>query len=253
MSKSICAHQISEINVGNPVKYIGTILLYCFWCAFVSAQQLNEAIEPLIEGDNVISLSQDNTLDNWQVPSNLWSIKNGIIIGDTKGEKLDASQWLYTKQSFKDFEFTCELKLSGDERRNTGIYYRVKTFLFTNARGTKSYMAPSGYEFDAAFYQDNGINNKRNDRGALADWYARRSLRILADQSLINKVFKTDQWNRMTIRALANRLEYWINGIKVMNYVDHDPQASREGLIGFQLHNGSAMKVEFRYIAVQRL
>ena len=52
----------------------------------------------------------------------------------------------------------------------------------------------------------------------------------------------------MTIRARGNRLEYWINGIKVMDYRDPDPKGSREGVIGFQMHDGSVMKAEYRDI-----
>jgi hypothetical protein len=229
------------------------LILFCILCFssinFSQAQQKNEAIEPILKGEGVIQLIKGDALNDWLVPSSFWSIRDGVIIGDTRGEKLNASQWLYTKQSFGDFEFTIELKLSGDHRRNTGIYYRVHPFLFTNAKGTKSYQAPSGYEFDASFH----IEGNRNDRGALADWYARRSLRILPDQTIINQVYKPDEWNRMTIRARGNRLEYWINGIKIMDYLDQDTKASKVGVIGFQLHNGSVMKVEYKNSYVRPL
>ena len=54
----------------------------------------------------------------------------------------------------------------------------------------------------------------------------------------------------MTIRAHGNRLEYWMNGIKVMDYLDNDPKGSSEGIIGLQIHDGSIMKVEYRNIRV---
>ncbi len=87
----------------------------------------------------------------------------------------------------------------------------------------------------------------------MGDWYMRPSLRIYADPAIINQTYKPDSWNRMTIRARGNRLEYWINGIKVMDYVDQDPKGSREGVIGFQMHDGSVMKVEYRNIRVLAL
>ena len=107
-------------------------------------------------------------------------------------------------------------------------------------------MAPSGYEFDAAY--DNPI--KDNYWGSLGDWYARPKLRIYPDQVIIDKAYTPEDWNRMTIRALGNHLEYWINGIKVMDFTDHDPKGSREGTIGFQIHNGSVMKLEYRNIQI---
>jgi hypothetical protein len=205
----------------------------------------------------VVSLNTDlcgstrlgDTLNNWVLPSDDWSIKNGVITGDTGAKKLDISQWLYTKQRFKNFEFTTEVKLGGDDRRNSGIYFRVNTFIFKNARGNKSYEAPSGYEFDLARHKP----NKRNYWGALGDWFARKSLRIFADQTLIAKTYTPLEWNRLTIRARDNRIEYWINGFKVMDYIDTDPKASREGTIGFQLHDGTVMKVEYKNILVRPL
>src|SRR5690606_6800315 len=102
--------------------------------------------------------------------------------------------------------------------------------------------APSGYEFDAA--------PSNNFWGSLGDWYVRPSLRIHADPTIIKDVVNLDGWNRMTIRARGNRLEYWINGVKIMDYLDKDPEGSREGVIGFQIHDGSIMKIEYRNIRV---
>jgi len=78
----------------------------------------------------------------------------------------------------------------------------------------------------------------------------KKDLYMYLDQSIINDVYKTGRWNRMTFRARGNRLEYWLNGMKVMDFVDNDPKASRNGIIGFQLHDGSVMKAEFRNVRV---
>ncbi len=205
------------------------------------SQDDNEAIEPTVNGPGTIDLLEGGTLDAWKVPSARWSIEGESIVANTGAEKLEIPEWLYTKKRFKNFEFTCELKLSGDNHRNTGIYYRANTFLF---EGYKTFEAPSGYEFDAAFHNP----ERKNFWGSLGDWYARKSLRIYPDQTIINQVYKPEKWNRLTICARGNRLEYWINGIKVLDYLDHDPKASREGVIGFQIHDGSIMKVEYRNI-----
>lgn len=210
----------------------------------VFSQEANEAKEPLVKGEGVIDLLEGGKLDAWKVPSDRWTLEELSIIGSTGEEKLNTPEWLYTKQEFSDFEFSCELRLTGDNRRNTGIYYRVNTFLYKGQN--KSYDAPSGYEFDAAYHNP----GKRNFRGSLGDWYARPALRIFPDQDIISRAYKSEDWNRMTIRARGNRLEYWINGIKIMDYQDHDPNGSRKGIIGFQIHDGSVMKVEYRNIRV---
>lgn len=38
-----------------------------------------------------------------------------------------------------------------------------------------------------------------------------------------------------------------------MDFIDPDPKGSRVGTIGFQIHNGSVMKVEYRKIRVLSL
>ena len=208
------------------------------------SQDDNEANEPTITGPGAIDLFEGGSLDAWKVPSARWYVDKGSIVGHTGDEKLETPEWLYTKQRFSDFEFTCELRLTGDNHRNTGIYYRVNVILFQGNQ--KSFEAPSGCEFDAAFHNP----AKKNFWGSLGDWYVRPSLRIYPDPAIIDQAYQPEKWNRMTIRARGNRLEYWINGIKVMDYLDYDPEASPEGVLGFQIHNGSVMKVEYRNIRV---
>ncbi len=120
--------------------------------------------------------------------------------------------------------------------------------LFKNKRNGHSYEAPAGYECDC--YHN---PTKSNNWGSLGNWYERPSFRILTDQTIINETYKPKEWNRITIRARGNRLEHWINGVKVMDYVDKAPEASSKGAIGIQLHDGSVMKVECCNIRVRPL
>lgn len=225
-------------------------------CAFLTmpsralSQTANDAIEPSVNGPGTIDLLAGGKLDAWTVPSAHWAVEAGSIVGQTGTAKLEQPEWLYTKQRFGDFEFTCELRLTGDDSRNSGIYYRAKVFVFQGHGASKGnrkpFEAPSGYEFDAAF----NAPGKTKFNGTLGDWYARPGLRIFPDPAIMEQAFQNEQWNRMTLRARGNRLEHWLNGIKIMDYVDSDPQGSREGLIGFQMHNGAVMKVEYRNIRV---
>lgn len=239
-----------------------------------SSEEANEAIEPTVSGPGTIDLFDGATLDSWDVPSDRWYVDEESIVGDTQSKELSAPEWLYTKQRFKDFAFTCELKLTGDEERNTGIYYRVNTILFRGHEdeeeeelgepeehtvegdeeeeeedGWQPFEAPSGYEMDA-FHGSEPESGEPDFWGSLGDWYKRPDLRIFADLEVIRRVLKSDDWNRLTIRARGNRLEHWINGVKVVDYVDRDPNASREGVIGFQIHDGAVMEVRCRNIHV---
>jgi len=98
------------------------------------------------------------------------------------------------------------VRLTGTRHPNSGLYYRVKPIRWQ--RGERSFEAPSGYEFDIAHGKFNAT---------LGDWYARPKLRIWPESELIAKVYQKEEWNRLTIRAIGNHLEYWLNGSKVID------------------------------------
>ena len=77
------------------------------------SQSVNEAIEPPVNGPEVIDLIEGGTLEAWKVPSDNWKLEGESVIGSTGEEGLDIPEWLYTKQQFGDFVFTCELQLTG--------------------------------------------------------------------------------------------------------------------------------------------
>ena len=225
------------------MKYLQSLFVCCLLLVPRPAfsADSNEASEPEVNGPSAIDLLAGGSLDAWKIPSKRWAFSDAAMVASTGTEKLNLPEWIYTKQRFGDFVFTCELKLTGDDRRNTGIYFRANPFLF---EGYKTFEAPSGYEFDAGKPRA----GKNNFWGSLGDWYARKTLRIFADQTTINQAYRPEDWNRMTIRARGNRLEYWVNGIKVMDFRDPDPNGSREGFIGLQIHDGSVMKMAYRNI-----
>lgn len=210
----------------------------------VQAQAVKSDAEPILEGDAVIELIQADSFEGWLVPSDCWSIEDGVIIGDTGPDPLNAPEWLYTTQRFADFVFSCEVQLTGSRNPNSGIYYRVNPIQYRWKNGGPTYEAAAGYEFDVAHGKFNG---------SLGDWYARPKLRIWPDAELMTRVYQQNAWNRLTIRARGQHLEYWVNGTKIIDYIDQDPEGSTEGIIGLQIHNNSIMRIAFRKARIRPL
>ena len=209
--------------------------------SIISAGDSPEAQEPLVEGAGVIELIDADTLEGWKVPSECWTTEEGVIIGDTGLEPIPVPEWLYTEQSFADFILSSEFRLTGSKKPNSGIYYRVKPVQYQWKEHTPIYEAATGYEYDVV---------PGKFCASLGDWYARPKLRVFADLKTIQHVYKEEGWNRATLRARGNRFEYWLNGVKLLDYIDEDPEGSREGIIGLQIHNNAVMKVEYRYLRV---
>lgn len=68
-------------------------LLFCL-SSLASAEAADEAAEPQVKGQKVIQLMSSQSLTGWKAPSSRWSIKDGVITGDTKGEKLATPEWI---------------------------------------------------------------------------------------------------------------------------------------------------------------
>ena len=202
-------------------------------------QNNSEDEEPILDQTKATDLIEESSFEGWEVPSEEhWSIENGTMIGGTKGVKLTAPQWLYTEGSWSDFIFTIEAKITGDGP-NSGVYFRARKIDWKGR-----YEAATGYEYDFA----EGTLN-----GSIGDYFSRPRFRIRADQAVVADTYNMDDWNRLTIRARGNRIEYWMNGMKIQDYRDEDPSGSREGIIGLQLHDKIVMKAEFRNAYVLEL
>ena len=59
-------------------------------------------------------------------------------------------------------------------------------------------------------------------------------------------------WNEIKIVAKGNRLTHFINGKLMSDVTDNDTDLRKmDGLIGFQVHAGPPMKVEYRNVKIK--
>ena len=70
----------------------------------------------------------------------------------------------------------------------------------------------------------------------------------------LKAIIKSDDWNQVHLIARGNTIMQILNGAVTSMVVDDDT-ANRQlgGLIGFQMHVGAPMKVEFRNIWLKTL
>lgn len=61
-------------------------------------------------------------------------------------------------------------------------------------------------------------------------------------------------WNDYRIVARGSEITLWINGVLTTQVNDHQTnQAARRGILGFQMHPGPPMKVQFKGIQLSTL
>ena len=69
-----------------------------------------------------------------------------------------------------------------------------------------------------------------------------------ATQNEIKELLKTDDWNRLKIKAEGNRYTVWLDGQKVMTY--ESETALKKGPIGLQVHPDTDMEISFKKIKI---
>ena len=184
-----------------------------------------------------------------------WKVKDGVIVATGKGDE----SYLMFKEELSDFELRFSYRLLSEEG-NTGVEVRSRP-----VPGKASRL--HGYHADIGHV---GIGDKvlgawdfhENNRG---DYMAKRGERVtIAEDGKkvrepIEGAFKPedaskDGWNHVQVFAIGNKLWFTING-KIASEIIDNESAKRldKGFVGFQLHSGDKMVVQFKDILLKKL
>jgi hypothetical protein len=170
------------------------------------------------------------TLNGWDIIlGGKWEVKDGAILGTSSiDEKRHGI--LITKQKFKDFTIRIKYKVT---KGNSGLYFRVD----------RVEDAVSVYGFQAEI-DGNHVAGGLYETGGRA-WV------IKPTDEEMKKWYKPDAWNEMSVTAKGGDVIVIVNGMKTAE-LKNDP-GRKEGYIGFQLHGGNEMYVEFKDIEISEL
>ena len=194
------------------------------------------------EGKNeTIKLFDGKTLDGWEGYTDLWSVKDGVIVAKNT-EPLKYSTYLLTKNKYTDFRLTFASKLVTSEMHSgvalwgevypkaDGKVKDPKTDRTEHTYKGHLVMFPSGY--------------------GLYDLFGRNGLGV--DGGPAKKVGKQHDWNDIEILAQGNRIRVAINGTQVVDWRDPQPDRIKEGPIGLQLHsNNVPQEVQFKGLVLE--
>ena len=208
-------------------------------------------------------------LEGWAGSEELWSVKDGAIVGQTTAAKpVQHNTFLvWTEGAPDDFELTFKYKISGQNEKgsaNSGMQYRSRP----NQPGESGPII-SGYQADfEAGKTYSGILYEERGRGILAKRGEKTV--VSADPADPNKAkvevigsvgnsdeiqagIKADDWNEYKIVAKGNRLQHFINGKQSVDVTDKHPKAATEGVLAIQLHKGEPMTVQVKDIVLVEL
>lgn len=213
-------------------------LIAAFISNSVSAQQ-----QQLFDG---------KTLTGWSGNSDLWSVKDGAIFGQTTADKpIKANTFLMLDDTeVGDFEFVCQFRFAGN---NSGVQYRSKVV-------DEAGFALSGYQADLHPKADylGMMYSEKTGRGILAKGGQRMTVPAKGKAKVTETIGAIDTpdlagWNQLRIVAVGNRMVHQVNGQTTIDLTDNHPDAATAGRLGLQLHRGPAMTCEFKGLKLRSL
>lgn len=215
-------------------------LLLALTCTIASAQE---------------SIFNGKTLEGWKGNEAFWSVKDGVITGQTTKENPTKGNTFLIWQGgeISDFELKLQFKIIGG---NSGIQYRSID---------KGNHVVNGYQADIEAGETYiGILYEEGGRGILAQRTQKVEIdsegkkTVAKEPTVDNKEFlasvKKEDWNTMEVLAKGNHLVQKINGQTTIDVTDGQTGKAREsGILALQLHAGPPMTVQFKDIQLKKL
>ncbi len=214
------------------------------WSAFLRGQ--DDGFTPLFDG---------NSLAGWSGDPSLWRVEEGAIVGETKEDApIEYNQFLtWSEGEVDDFELLVEYRIEGG---NSGV--QVRSFPLEDPFTVGGYQADidADNKWTGTCYGEKfrGILAKRGQKVVIGEEGKPGQVEEIGDPDELAEAVKPGEWNEYRIVAKGYVIEQFINGVKMSEVVDEDLDTRRRGgLLAFQLHKGSPMKVSFRNVRLKRL
>ncbi len=241
-------------------KMLVVVALFAF-SAFPAAAQQTAPDEPA----NMKGLFNGKDLTGWDGDPRLWSVRDGVIHGETTAENAAKGNTFLICQGgvFKDFELRLSFRCNATN--NSGIQYRSKHI--TEGRVRNEWVV-RGYQHEIRneetlpsvsgfIYHEGGRGGRICLVGQQVVWGADGKKQMgdtLIDQEGFKRLFKLDGWNDVVIVAKGNHIQHYMNDRLILDFTDTDPnRVLLEGILAVQLHAGKPMWTEFKDIRIKEL
>lgn len=217
------------------------------------------------ESSDMVALFNGTDLTGWDGDPALWSVRDGVIHGETTAEHpAQGNTFLIWKGGVvRDFELRLSFRCNA--ANNSGIQYRSRHITEGNPRNA---WVVRGYQHELRnentlpnvpgfIYDEGGKRGRICLVGERATWEAAGGKQIkgsLLTADEFRQLMRVDDWNDVVIIAQGNHIRHYLNGRLILDFTDNDPQlALLEGVLALQLHAGKPMWAEFRNIRLKAL
>jgi len=198
-------------------------------------------VKPREGKTETVKLFDGKSLDGWEGYSDLWSVKDGVIVAKNS-EPLKHSTYLLTKKKYTDFRLTFAAKLVESEM-HSGVAFWGEVYPKADGKVEDP-------KKDRSEYTYKGHLVMFPSGWGMYDLFGRTGLPV--DPSPAKKVGKQHDWNDIEILAQGNRVRVAVNGAAVVDWRDPLPEQIKEGPIGLQLHSNKVpQEVQFKGLVLE--
>ena len=191
-------------------------------------------------------------LSGWDGDPRLWSVKDGVIRGETTKENPARRNTflIWRGGTLTDFELRLSFRITSG---NSGVQIRSKDRGGWRVTGYQVEVTPSRSPM-GLFYEEGGRKHlARAGQKVLIDATGdKRVVGSVGDAKEIQLAYKEKKWNELTIIGRGNRLVQKINGVVSSELTDvHEEGRAMSGILAFQIHAGPPMLVEYKNIRLK--
>lgn len=243
---------------------VGGLIVSCF-AEEVPAVHLIDSRPEAKSEKGFKKIFNGKNLKGWDGSKELWSVKDGAIVGQTTAEHpaKENTFLIWTNGTVADFELRFSYKIVPNNDKgfgNSGVQYRSRIV-------KPEYWVVSGYQADfeagnnysGILYEEKarGILAQRGQKVVIKDDDGKPKIEVtgsVGDSKEIQAGIKKEDWNDYVIIAKGNHLQHFINGKQTVDVTDEqESKAAKSGILALQLHAGPPMTVEYKNIRIKTL
>lgn len=228
----------------------------------VSLAQAEAPVSAPAESD-MTAIFNGKDLTGWKGDPRLWSVKDGVIHGQTTPENSTVGNTFLIWQDGATKNFELRLSFRCNANNNSGIQYRSKHITDKSA---KNDWVVRGYQHEVRneivfpnisgfIYDEGGKRGRVCMVGEIAKWENGKKVVTgkLFDDEEFKSLFKLDDWNDVVIIGNGNNIQHFMNGRKILDFTDDAEHQLLDGVLALQLHAGKPMWAEFKNIRIKSL
>ena len=231
------------------------------WAAVTIGVVLGDRSYAGAQGGDLTEIFNARDLTGWDGDPNLWSVRDGAIVGEVEPEhrQQNHSYLIWQGATVRDFELRVTLRSSAG---NSGIDYRAEQ-VHQGRDGQHLRWTIQGYQADIAQGWMGSLYNWGKPGAQPSQFVvvqgqpeATTTVGSVVDKDILYGAgyYRPDQWNEFMVIARGSHIVQRINDYPVVEFIDNSSGARAEGLLGLQVHSGRGpQNHQFKDISIKRL